>query len=106
MPGFGVRQPVSGPRESAVQSSFRRGVRAHGAYVEKLHGNEYQSGWPDLICIHFGRICWVELKRPGVTKLRPEQFARFKEMANHGAVIFCGSDASALSVRVLDYLIC
>jgi hypothetical protein len=49
--------------ETAFQNRVRDFIHAHGGLTEKIHGNMYQSGLPDLlIAMPNGTIILIELK--------------------------------------------
>ena len=49
--------------EEKIQNKIRKILKADGWVTEKMHGNQYQSGIPDLYCFHrkHGHR-WVEIK--------------------------------------------
>ena len=61
---------------------------AEGWYVEKTHGNQYQEGFPDLLCMHrrYGER-WVECKviRNGSFEFTSAQKRKFPKWITHGA---------------------
>lgn len=78
--------------EQEGQDKLRNFMHARGWHTEKTHGNMYQSGWPDLLCMHnkFGRK-WVECKVPG-EKLRQSQIACFLKWSEFGETIYIMHD--------------
>jgi hypothetical protein len=80
--------------EKGIEQAFVRAMKRRGLTALKLNlqGN---TGWPDrLVVLSHGRVCFVELKRPG-GKLRPLQEARFAELGRAGHAVGCFDDAAA-----------
>ncbi len=81
----------TGP-EAKGAKRLRLHMRAKGWYIKKLHGGRYQSGLPDLLCLHsLHGHRWVETKSPG-GKLRQSQIHEFTIMEQHGEQIYVLED--------------
>jgi hypothetical protein len=97
------RRPRSGSRavEFRLQCAIARILREHGnpgwtfthlpfgeyrppATASRLKAMGVTPGWPDLMCVGPGRICFLELKRRG-EKLSPEQASRATQLMAAGA---------------------
>jgi Holliday junction resolvase len=51
--------------ERALQAFCVQQLRAHGAWVVKIHGGPHGSaGTPDLLCCYNGRFVAIEVKNP------------------------------------------
>lgn len=60
-----IRQPKHGP-EYYIQKDVVAMLRARGWHVERMIGNMYQFGVPDLYLYHKKWAeRWVDIKRPG-----------------------------------------
>lgn len=73
--------------EAIIQQDIIRYLRAREWFVKSTHGNEFQSGFPDLFCYHrsYG-LRWVEVKNPekySFTNAQMECFPQF-------AAVQCG----------------
>lgn len=57
-------------------------MRGRGWFVKSTHGNEYQSGFPDLFSFHreYG-MRWIEVKNPDGFRFTPAQLETFHQMA-------------------------
>lgn len=53
------------PREAAIVESIVRLAKSLGYWVKKIHGNTFQAGLPDLLCLKDGKAIWLEVKQPG-----------------------------------------
>ena len=70
-------------RESGIEAGCCRYAVKRGVLPIKLQGGV--AGEPDRAFILPGHLIWlVEFKRTGVTKLRPRQVQRHKELADLG----------------------
>ena len=60
-----IRQPAHGP-EYHIQHALTEFLEARGWLVERMIGNAFQTGIPDLYCHHpkWG-YRWIDVKRPG-----------------------------------------
>lgn len=63
-------------------------MEIEGWLVEKVHGNIYQAGWPDLYCFHrtFGQR-WIETKVHN-GYLRQTQIDKFTKWQQYGIGIW------------------
>lgn len=73
--------PRERPEDKIVQQ-LKSFLRTREWLVKKTHGNEFQSGLPDLFCAHkrYG-IRWVEVKVLKHGRFTPAQVEFFKELA-------------------------
>ena len=63
--------------ESGLQRRIQKALRAAfpGCYVRKIHVSEYQSGGiSDLICCVRGRFVSLEVKEPGSTPSKLQEY--------------------------------
>lgn len=84
--------------ETKNSNRIRNVLRTHGWYTKKVHGGKYQSGLPDILCIHpkHGTI-WIETKVKG-QRLRQSQVMEFNKMTKAGAKIFVLHDDTEISI--------
>jgi len=67
---------------------LRRYMEARGWMIKKLHGGKYQSGLPDLLCLHILHgLRWIETKAPK-EKLRYSQEIFFAKMNKYGQKVY------------------
>jgi hypothetical protein len=66
--------------EAKIQNEIRWFLQAYGWKVERMHGNAFQKGIPDLYVVHpkHGKK-WVEIKKPKGYKFTNEQLRNFPE---------------------------
>lgn len=77
----------TGP-EALGARRLRQYMLKEGWHIEKLHGNKYQSGLPDLLCIHPRHgLRWIETKAPG-GKLTGSQVTKFYKFKKYGQQIY------------------
>ena len=74
--------------EKELSDNIRVRLHLDGWHTEKSHGNAYQSGWPDLYCMHpeHGQ-CWIETKVRG-KKLEASQVTTFLKWHKHRVRIY------------------
>ena len=90
---------MGGQPESRLSLNIQRAMKARGAYVWKVHGNEYTpAGTPDIVGAFRGQAIGVETKMPGNT-LSVVQEYRIGKMRQAGYYIVapCYSIAEALA---------
>ncbi|WP_034652543.1 VRR-NUC domain-containing protein [Corynebacterium vitaeruminis] len=68
--------------EQAIEQHLKQAVEAIGGLCWKFT-SPGTSGVPDRICIHRGRVIFVELKAPGRLP-RPIQRHRIQQLTDHG----------------------
>ena len=51
--------------EKNLENHLRIAITARGGWVAKIHGNEFQEGYPDLFVCYHGRFIGLEVKAPG-----------------------------------------
>jgi len=74
--------------EHRGQERLRELMHKSGWHTEKLHGNAFQSGLPDLICWHPTRgVRLVEVKTPSGA-FTPAQRHKFHLISAHGGMIW------------------
>lgn len=87
--------------EARLSRQIMTALRARGAFVFKVWGNEHMlSGLPDIIGCHRGQFIAVETKMPGGKTSRIQDHVRGKLLRAGAHVIVAQSVAEAL--RVLD----
>lgn len=71
-----------------VYEPLRRKLQYEGWFVQKIHGNEFQSGLPDVYAYHrkYGQR-WIELKTK-TGRLSQRQITKFAEMNRHGLKVW------------------
>lgn len=86
----------TGP-EAVGARHLRLYMMKEGWHIEKLHGGKYQSGFPDLLCLHprYG-IRWIETKAPG-GKLSSRQIEKFHKFKKYGQQIYVLEDETHYS---------
>lgn len=88
--------------EQGVQDELRRRLHAAGWRTQKIPGSTLLQGHPDLLCIHrAGRIIYIEVKAPGVKKLRwtqVEWFEKFDQLPNTSSAFYVINNPNALWV--------
>lgn len=98
------RKRVRGSKkpETILQEKIAAYLRNKGWYVKSTHGNEYQSGFPDLYCIHrnYGTR-WVEVKIKEKYKFTPAQLDTFPMFQAHGVGVWILVDANDFEYRKL-----
>lgn len=82
------------PERKDVTDPLMSLLRAKGWWVKKIHGNEFQSGLPDLYAFHpgYGQR-WIECKHPSRIRLEyggldESQIKQFHEMTTFGIGIW------------------
>ncbi|MCT1547815.1 MULTISPECIES: VRR-NUC domain-containing protein [Corynebacterium] len=68
--------------EQAIEQHLKKAVEAIGGLCWKFT-SPGTAGVPDRICIHHGRVIFVELKAPGRLP-RPIQRRRIQQLTDHG----------------------
>ncbi|MCM3908239.1 VRR-NUC domain-containing protein [Trueperella bernardiae] len=68
--------------EHAIEQHLKQAVEAIGGLCWKFT-SPGTAGVPDRICIHRGRVIFVELKAPGCLP-RPIQRRRIHQLTDHG----------------------
>jgi len=81
------RTVKNGPEQLGLQR-LRKYMESNGWLVKKLHGGQFQSGFPDLYCVHpkHGHR-WIEMKAPK-GKLRESQCKFFFELEQYGDQVY------------------
>ena len=78
--------------EALIQLAIIKELRNKLWFVKDTHGNMYQSGFPDLYCVHrrYGAR-WLEVKTPsrsGSSAFTPAQLETFPDLVAHGAGVW------------------
>ncbi len=75
--------------EKIIQDALVEFLEYRGWLVKKTHGNEYQSGLPDLYCAHrkYGQR-WIEVKNPDAYAFTPAQLEFFPKLAAVGVGVW------------------
>src|SRR6218665_4008046 len=72
-----IRETVKGP-EAIIQDALIKFLELRGWVVKSTHGNEFQSGLPDLYCLHEKhKQRWIECKNPAAYVFTPAQLKYF-----------------------------
>ena len=83
--------------EAKVQNAIIDYLRIRGWLVKVVHGNMWQSGFPDLFCCHstYGQR-WVEVKLPGMkgSKFTAAQLEDFPKFCANGSGVWILTAAS------------
>lgn len=91
-------------RESKIQEKIKEYLQSKGWYVMVMHGNAYQSGFPDLFCSHsqYG-IRLIEVKKPNMegSKFTDAQLREFPKMSANGAGVWVLTDDTAYEYKKL-----
>lgn len=73
--------------ESKLSAKIKKALLERGAYVWKVHGNEFTpSGLPDIVGVYRGQFIGIESKMPG-EKLSTIQEYRIHRLQKAGALI-------------------
>ncbi len=77
--------------EKKLQEQIEAMLRIKGWYVNRTHGNMYQSGFPDIFSCHtrYGQR-WVEVKLPDMqgSVFTPSQLEEFPKMCANGSGVW------------------
>lgn len=87
--------------EHHIEQALKHSVEGAGGICWKLV-SPGTAGVPDRICIHRGRIVFVELKAPGCQP-RPIQHRRMKQLKDHGMTVLVVDSTDGIR-EVLDAL--
>jgi hypothetical protein len=76
-----VPKPRVGP-EAKVQQAVINRLRIQEWFVKETHGNEYQSGFPDVFAVHRSLGArWIECKLATGSRIEPSQNETFRRFA-------------------------
>lgn len=89
---IGKHRPVV--TEQQLEQRLKASVKSLGGLCWKLTSPGL-AGVPDRICLHHGRIVFVELKAPG-KKPRPIQHRRIQQLREHGFEVFVLDSAEGI----------
>lgn len=75
--------------ETVIQVAIMDMLRAKGWFVKHTHGNEYQSGFPDLFaCQRMYGSRWIEVKNPNGYSFTDAQLRDYPQFSAHGVGIW------------------
>lgn len=91
----------SGP-EAEIQVKIIKALTLRGWFVKSTHGNAYQSGFPDLYCIHksYGQR-WVEIKYRHAYQFTSAQLRDFPQFEANGVGIWILTDDTEVELAKL-----
>ena len=70
--------------ESGIQASIQRFLRQRGWLTERMHGNAYQVGIPDLFAFHKKHgFRWIDVKVKGKYSFTKGQCQKWTEWEKH-----------------------
>lgn len=72
--------------ETKFTKKFRARLKEAGCLTKKM-SERFSSGFPDLIVIKEGNVCFIEIKAKG-KKLTPLQNYTLKEIVEHGGLAY------------------
>ena len=83
--------------ESKIQKAIRDALEARGWLVTKLMRCS-EAGWPDLLAIRNGVVCFIEVKRPGVhpTKLQTHRMDQIRRKGGQCFVLHEVADVAKI----------
>lgn len=92
--------------EDLIRDNIKKKLQSYGWHVIITHGNAYQSGFPDLWCMHpkYGTR-WVEVKNPNgyaFTQAQMETFPLF-QACSVGIWILTSDDDSEIDKLFKPY---
>lgn len=75
--------------EAPIKEAIKKYMEERKWFVKITHGNAFQSGLPDLYCIHQSyRDRWIEVKYAGKYEFTPAQLITFRQFAECGMGIW------------------
>lgn len=92
-----------GPEQIIVEA-LRNFMVIRGWYVVKMHGNQFQAGFPDLFCTHSHfKIKLIEVKTPtrGSDPFTPAQMEMFPKLSANGCPIWVLTGATEEQYKLL-----
>src|SRR4051794_19788032 len=91
----------AGP-EAEIQKRLVKYLEARSWLVKQTHGNLFQSGLPDLYCVHgqYGQR-WIEVKNPKAYVFTPAQRDFFPKLNAVGIGIWILTDANEYEYQKL-----
>jgi hypothetical protein len=80
--------PKRGP-EYIIQKDLVKLLESKGWFVKETHGNQYQSGFPDLFCTHriYGHR-WIDVKVAGRYRITPAQRRDWPKFCKAGSGVW------------------
>lgn len=87
--------------EKIIENAIRATLMAQGWFVIKTHGNQFQSGLPDLYATHstYG-IRWIEVKTPK-GRFTAAQHEVFPKLSANGTRIWVLQGATDDDIKLL-----
>lgn len=68
--------------EAKIQAALIRRLMGDGWFCKETHGNEFQSGFPDVFACHLSYGSrWIEVKQPTGFKIKDSQHETFHEFS-------------------------
>jgi hypothetical protein len=88
--------------EDLIVTQLKSFLKTRDWLVKKTHGNEYQSGFPDLFCYHkrYG-LRWIEVKVSKTGHLQGSQIEFFRELAAVGCGVWILTAANDAQYQLL-----
>ncbi len=82
---------------------LRLDLKKMGYEPLSLHGNQYQQGWPDLMCLMYGMAIFVEIKTPGDT-LKKIQKKQLEKIRAQGCIAFIAESRNEAMEMIYTFL--
>lgn len=80
--------------EARVQEKLVNRLRMERWHVEETHGNEYQTGFPDIFACHRSLGSrWIEVKLESGSRLEQSQFDTFQEFTKRKVGVWILTDS-------------
>jgi hypothetical protein len=81
--------------EAKIQDAIIKYMRQRDWFIRSTHGNQYQSGFPDLFAAkrRYG-MRWIEVKNPASYKFTDAQLESFPQFSKNGVGIWIMGEAS------------
>jgi Holliday junction resolvase len=92
------------PRESVIVASIIKTATGLGWWAKKLHGNQFQVGLPDVLCIKNGVAAFMEVKQPGrkPTKLQAHQMEEIMQKGGAPCCVVTSKEAAAAFLSLVQ----
>lgn len=75
--------------EAPIKAAIKTLLESRGWFVVVTHGNQFQSGLPDLYAIHKNNgQRWIEVKNPEAYSFTTAQLATFPEFSSRSVGIY------------------
>lgn len=88
--------------ELRIRTRIRRYLKNKGWYTKIMHGNQFQSGIPDLFCYHkeYG-MRWIDAKNPKRYSYTVAQIKLWPVLESHGCGVFILFEGDAANYKLL-----